>query len=119
MKTKINLEQNGFIKIKNQQTDIEVTFNIKTEQQARNLYRKKRKRWIKLGQVINGQVELTEYHASQKASRLYRNILNDPDRYSRFTYQHEARCNLCNRRLENTTSVWRGYGPKCAKKIRA
>ena len=117
---KIDLRQNGYIKIRSQRTGTEVRFHIKTEKQARNIYRKKKKRWLKIGQVLDGRVKLTSYHSKRETSQLYRDMLNDPTnpRYSGFSYEQEARCNLCNRRLENTTSVWRGYGPKCAKKMR-
>ena len=94
--------------IKRLRTGIEVTFNIKTEteeQQVRNIYRKKGKRWVKLGQVINGRVKLTKFHSKEKTSQLYRDILNDPTHYSGFTYQHEMIINLCNRRLSNSTSA--------------
>ena len=114
---KIDLRQNGYIMIKSQRTGIEVRFHIKTEKQVRNIYRKKEKRWLKIGQVLDGRVELTSYHSKREASRLYREMLNNPtdSRFAAFTYQQEARCNVCNRPLKNTFSVWRGYGPECAK----
>ena len=117
---KIDLRQNGYIKIKSQRTGTEVRFHIKTEKQARNIYRKKKKRWLKIGQVLDGCVKLTKYHSKSEASRLYRDMLNDATnpRYGGFSYEQEARCNLCNRKLKNTFSIWRGYGPECAKKMR-
>ena len=117
---KIDLRQNGYIKIRSQRTGTEVRFHIKTEKQERNIYRKKKKRWLKIGQVLDGRVELTSYHSKREASRLYRDMLNNPTnpRYCGFSYEQEARCNLCNRKLKNTFSIWRGYGPECAKKMR-
>ena len=75
---KIDLRQNGYIRIKSEQTGTEVRFHIKTEKQARNIYRKKKKRWLKIGQVLDGRVELTSYHSKREASQLYRDMLNDP-----------------------------------------
>ena len=117
---KIDLRQNGYIKIKSQRTGTEVRFHIKTEKQERNIYRKKKKRWLKIGQILDGRVKLTSYHSKRETSQLYRDMLNDPTnpRYSGFSYKQEARCNLCNRKLRNTFSIWRGYGPECAKKMR-
>ena len=117
---KIDLRQNGYIKIRSQRTGTEVRFHIKTEKQERNIYRKKKKRWLKIGQILDGRVKLTSYHAGREVSRLYRDMLNDPTnpRYGGFSYEQEARCNLCNRKLKNTFSIWRGYGSECAKKMR-
>ena len=117
MKSQFDLNQNGYIKVKSERTGIEVRFHIKTEKQQRNIYRKKEKRWLKIGQISAGRVKLTNYHSKQEASRLYRDMLNDPTnpRYSGFSYKQEARCNVCNRPLKNTFSVFRGYGPECAK----
>ncbi len=117
MKSQFDLKQNGYIKIKNQRTGIDVTFHIKSEKGSRNLYRKRAKRWVKLGQIIKGKVVLTTHHAKKEASQLYRDVLNNPtdSSYSQFAYQQEARCNVCNRPLKNVFSVWRGYGPECAK----
>ena len=116
---KIDLRQNGYIKIRSERTGTEVRFHIKTEKQARNLYppRGGEAHWLKIGEVLDGRVKLTSYHAGREVSQLYRDMLNDPTnpRYSGFSYEQEARCNLCNRKLKNTFSIWRGYGPDCAK----
>ncbi len=120
MKSQFDLRQNGYIKVKNSRTGIEVRFHIKSERGGRILYRKRSKRWVKLGQIIDGRAQLTPYQAKKEVNRLYREILNNPSesRFAAFAYQQEARCNVCNRPLKNPQSVRRGYGPECAKYIK-
>ena len=78
MKSQFDLQQNGFICIKNSRTGIEVRFHIKSEKGGRILYRKRSKRWVKLGQIIDGRVELTSVKAELEVNRLYRDVLNNP-----------------------------------------
>ena len=119
----VDLSQNGKVTIKRTvgpKAGVEVKFNLKTEwdkkgRQKRSVYRLKEGRWTKFGQIVDGQIKLSRTKLRDKPSKLYREILNDPTRFSGFEYRHKAHCMRCNRELTDQMSIWRGYGPECKK----
>ncbi len=124
---KFDLAQNGKITIKRtvgQKAGVKVQFNIKTEWTKKGrhkrsvyLYYEDKQRWSKFGVVVDGKIVLSHTKRTDKCSKLYREILNDPTRFNGFEYAHKAHCMRCNRELTDQMSIWRGYGPECKKYI--